>query len=151
MPRSQSNKKNNKKTNRKKTNKKINKLLNNAASVVVDTVVDKVTDTVVKETKKHQHKHKLSTDLNIHLSVPRVRNHLDKRNINADIEKACNEIRSLHLDGKECSYSDNTTNLLNRSYMEKKYKPDNSTTVDDKLEFVSKLRKRFSNTSYFNK
>jgi len=155
MPRSQStNKKNKLKTNKKKTNKKINKLLNNIASVLVDKVdtVDVVVNTVanvVKETKKHhqKHKHKLSTDLNIHLSVPRVRNHLDKRNINADIEKACNEIRSLHLDGKECSYSDDTTNLLNRSYMEKKYKPDKSTTVDNKLELVSKLRKRFSNTS----
>lgn len=123
----------------------------------------------------------MSKIIGIDLSVSRVRKHVDKNNVNAKVENACNELKALLAQEKNGetpdlnSISDDTTALVEKAYSTiydvrknkhdtlrkrlkaakttedtKKYKsmgafPAKTGSLSEKIEYVSKLRCRFSN------
>jgi histone H3/H4 len=146
--------------------------------VKVDTVKK---DDVVKDDDKKSSRQQISKLIGINLSVSRVRKHVDKNNVNADIETACNELKSLlalETEGKTVdlnTLSNNTKLLVERAYSQiydvRKNKYDvlkerlsvskvandikklnameafsvKTETLSEKIDYVSKLRCRFSN------
>jgi histone H3/H4 len=123
----------------------------------------------------------ISRLIGINLSVSRVRKHVDKNNVNVDIESACTELKALlalETEGKTPDFntvSDMTNALVERAYSQiydvrkNKYNtlkerlsagknagdakkltmlgefPVKTETLTEKIEYVSKLRCRFSN------
>lgn len=141
-------------------------------------VKNKVEDAKVVMTTPRQQISKL---IGINLSVSRVRKHIDKNNVNADVEAACSELRgllALEKEGKAVdlnTLSESTVSLVNTAYSKiydsRKSKYDETKkklkgskvasdavrlkslgvfrtkteTLAEKIEYVSKLRCRFSN------
>jgi histone H3/H4 len=136
-----------------------------------------VTNVVEKKSSRQQ----ISKMIGINLSVSRVRKHVDKNNVNADIEAACTELKALieqEKEGKKVdlkTVSATTVALVNTAYLTiydlrkakhdtlkkrlgdskaagdaKKLKdleafPTKTETLSEKVDYVSKLRCRFSN------
>jgi histone H3/H4 len=141
-----------------------------------------ITATVAKtpkdsvSTEKKSSRQQISKLIGINLSVSRVRKHVDKNNVNADIEAACCELKALHaLESKgdvvdHSTLSVETVAIVNKAYSQiydvrkSKYealkarlggdptntKPlgvfhEKTETLAEKIDYVSKLRCRFSN------
>jgi len=140
--------------------------------------VEKVVEKVVEKKSSRQQISKL---IGINMSVSRVRKHVDKNNVNADIEAACAELKALieqEKEGKKVdlkTISDATLALVDKAYLTiydvrknkhdtlkkrlgsskaagdaKKLKdfeafPAKTETLSEKVDYVSKLRCRFSN------
>jgi histone H3/H4 len=139
---------------------------------------------VTKEAKEDENKssrQQISKLIGINLSVSRVRKHVDKNNVNADIEAACTELKALieqEKEGKKVdlkTMSEATVSLVDKAYLtiydvrkakhdalkkrlgdsktagdSKKLKgleafPAKTGTLSEKVDYVSKLRCRFSN------
>lgn len=143
----------------------------------------KMTNKVVKKKKEEEKssRQQISKLIGINLSVSRVRKHVDKNNVNADIESACAELKTLlalESEGKKPdlkTVSEATNTLVERAYSQiydvrktkydalkdrlssskstsdaKKLKdmdpfPVKTETLSEKVDYVSKLRCRFSN------
>jgi histone H3/H4 len=128
-------------------------------------------DAIAEKTSRKQ----TSKMIGINLSVSRVRKHVDKNNVNADIEAACSELKSLRaleVAGETVDHSTlskETVAIVNKAYMQiynvrknkheaLKTRSDNPTdgknemeefpskteSLTEKIEYVSKLRCRFS-------
>lgn len=123
------------------------------------------------DSSKKSSRKQMSTVLDIDMSTSRARNYLDKYNINADVESALAELRAKKAGDKK-ALSAKTESLVKRAYDEvytprkerhdsavakakgnaKKLKelgdsPVKNNTVDEQIDYVSKLRWRFSNDS----
>lgn len=134
-----------------------------------------------KEAEKKSSRQQISKLIGINLSVSRVRKHVDKNNVNADIEAACTELKALieqEKEGKKVdlkTVSEATVSLVDKAYLtiydvrkakhdalkkrlgssktagdSKKLKgleafPAKTETLSEKVDYVSKLRCRFSN------
>jgi histone H3/H4 len=134
-----------------------------------------------KMVEKKSSRQQISKLIGINLSVSRVRKHVDKNNVNSDIEAACAELKALINQEKEgkkvdlntVSYA--TVALVDKAYLTiydvrkakyeslkkrlsdsnasgdaKKLKgleafPTKTETLSEKVDYVSKLRCRFSN------
>jgi histone H3/H4 len=130
----------------------------------------------VVNVEKKSSRQQISKLIGINLSVSRVRKHVDKNNVNADIESACCELKALQaLESKGGvvdlnTLSAETVALVNKAYSQiydvrkKKHEalktrlggdPTNTKTLGvfnektetlaEKIDYVSKLRCRFSN------
>ena len=145
-------------------------------------MANKTKDAVVeKKEDKKSSRQQISKLIGINLSVSRVRKHVDKNNVNSDIEDACAELKSLLVqekDGKKPDYAtttESTQALVKKAYETiydtrkakydtlktklskskaaadvKKLKELNvfaekTESLSEKIEYVSKLRCRFSN------
>lgn len=134
-----------------------------------------------KTEEKKSSRQQISKMIGINLSVSRVRKHVDKNNVNTDIEAACSELKVLleqENKGKKVdlkNLSKETTDLVDKAYKtiyevrktkydalkkrlgasksptdSKKLKeldvfPAKTETLSEKIDYVSKLRCRFSN------
>lgn len=136
---------------------------------------------MAEKVEKKSSRQQISKLIGINLSVSRVRKHVDKNNVNADIEAACTELKTL-LDqekgGKKADLkklSKETAAIVEKAYLTvyevrkakydalkkrlgdsktagdaKKLKdlkafPVKTGTLTEKIDYVSKLRCRFSN------
>lgn len=131
--------------------------------------------------EKKSSRQQISKMIGINLSVSRVRKHVDKNNVNTDIEYACAELKALIEQEKEGNkvdlktLSEATISLVDKAYLTiydvrkakhdalkkrlggsktagdaKKLKdleafPVKTETLSEKIDYVSKLRCRFSN------
>jgi len=141
MPRNTKHSTSSKKNNSKKTQKKKRE----------ETKAPEAKSSVVKPVKVS----KVSKATKTQLSIPRVRKFIDKCGINKEIELACVELKS---DSK--TLSSHTSNLVSTAY-EQVYVPrlekfkngklkefkEKTESVAEKIEFVSKMRYRFSGDS----
>ena len=110
--------------------------------------------TVEKTVNNKSSRQQISKQIGINLSVSRVRKHIDKNNVNSDVESACAELKALRKkesDGKLVNHddiSDATKGIVEVAYnaINSKRKSDtpHTNTLEEKIGVVSKLRCRFS-------
>ena len=144
-------------------------------------LIEKMKKTTPLTNKKSTPRHQVSKRIGINLSVSRVRKHVDKNNVNKDVESAISELKSLSencdkgkkskclemtketeemvakayasiYDVRKEKYSDVRKRLsaTKDAASRKKLKemapfPVKNNSIEEKIDYVSKLRCRFSN------